>query len=1197
MIRAVAGLELRHALRQPVFWLISLAYFGFALAYISTEIVGGTLASAAVDVNSSWAITRMVTHLSYLGLVGTAAFVGHSVIRDFRGGMAELLFTTRMTRRDYVLGRFLGGTLAAAIAFSAVFAGLALGHLVPWADPQRLGHFQMTGFMAAYAVFAVTNAVIGACILFSLALVTRDPLKTWTGAVAVLVAFFISRAFAGAFYTTEQGQALAALVEPFGAYAATAVALDWTPHDRNELVLGHQALILWNRALWMALGAGAVALAYAVFRRQPIQTVAGSRGRRSRKRRQRRVPRSGSTSGFQPMSAFAQWWALTLFELRRILHGAPFRVMLGLSLVALWIWVSQYGRAYGTGFHPYTADMAQHIHTVFRVPLIAIMTFYAAELTWGAHLNRFAPIIDATPVRNSRLLLSRFVALVGAVLAVLAAGVLVTLAHQLSRGFTAIEPGIYLVHVLLYSLPYFAVMAAFALLLQVLAGNRYAGMLAMAVLFLGTEVAGTLGIDSNLLIPGARLSLHYTPLAGFGHYLEPVAWFHAYWLALAGLAVIVATAFFPRGERGGPWRARPRLAMSLAQWRVSVVLLGAVLGMGGWIFWNTQVLDPIPSESESNRRAASYEREYGAWRDARRPRVSAATGELELHPQTRHFRFSGRLTLVNPWDQPLESVLLTAPEGASFTEAGFAGVEEPHGRHDPGTGTIEFNTRIEPGQSRTLKVSLRSLPIEGFRNRPERTPVTHNGSLLFHDRFLPTPGYDAGREVSDAGEREDLGLPERTSNRREHGDPRGRREPLGAPHGGWLDLSLTVGAPENQTVVAPGRLIERVSAGDRARYRFRTDTPIPPSFAVAAGSYHRTERVVAGRKGPVRLSVHAMPGHGRNVEALLDTMARTLAALERRLGHYPYRRMRLVEVDLGEPNCRIRADTVYCDRSLGFINDPRLDEPRRPSNSLVKIPAAMLTNLYLRSVLLPANQPGASSLTDGPGFYLSQLVWAAEAEQNVETAAVRDLHWHYFTQRSQATEEGTIVAHPEQTWIGAHKHAAVLYGLERYIGRDTVVDALAGLIDRYRLAEPPLPHTRDLVDALKDRTSKRWQPLVSDLFERRTLYDLSLTSARATRARAGGYRIEVLAEADKRFLDAMGDSQSAELSIPLELVVFGSPNEKSADAVLWSGMVPAEDLNSGRVRITVEELPETVSIDPYRRLLDPDRTDNRIEIQ
>ena len=1197
MIAEVARLELRHALRRPVFWLLALGYAGFALAYISTEILGGALSSAGVSVNSSWAITRMVTHLSYLGLLGSAAFVGHTVIRDFRGGMAELLFATQLRRRDYATGRFLGSAVAALLAFSGVFVGLALGHVVPWADPERLMAFQTGGFAAAFFVFALPNTLIGACILFSLALVTRDPMKTWTGAVAALLAFFISRAFAGAFYATEQGQTIAALVEPFGAYAATAVALDWTPHDRNVLVLWSQDLILWNRFLWLMLGTAAVAVAYAVFRRQPIRSgsAAGNAGRGPASRR-RQSGKAATGTRATVLGPMAQWWALTRFELRRVVSAAPFRVIFGLSMVALWIWVSQYGRAYGTGFYPYTADMAAHIHSVLRIPLVAIITFYAADLLWGAHLNRFAPVIEATPVRSGVLLLSRFSALVATVVLVLGGAVLVTLAHQISRGFTAIEPGIHLLYLGVFSLPYFIVMAALALFLQVLAGNRYLGMLLMAGVFLFGEVAEALGITSNLLIPGASLSMHYTPLAGFGHYLEPVAWFRAYWLVLAGLALVAAIRLLPRGE---PEEACLRW-LRLSFWPpgpVPLVLVFAAVSLGGWIFWNTQVLDPLPGESRANQRALAYERTYGERRDDPRPRVTAVAGDLRLYPETRHFRFEGRITMVNPWDETLDAMLLTAPGGTRLTRARLADVPGSGASRDHDNGVAVFRAPLEPGQTRTIDVALHSEPINGFRNRPERTPVTRDGSLLFHDRFLPTPGYDRGREISDEEDRSALGLPERASGLRDPGDSMGRREPQGAPHGGWWALSLSVEVPGNQSVIAPGRGLGPTPGDERATWHFRTDTRIPPSFAVAAGRYTRQSRTVEGQGGPVRLAVHAMPGHERNAPALLDTMERTLAALESRLGPYPHNRMRLVEVDLGEPNCRIRADTVYCDSSLGFINDPRLDDPRVPSNSLVKIPAAMLTNLYLRSVLLPANQAGASSLTDGPGFYLSQLVWADEASREVETEAIEDLHWHYFTQRTETAQEGTIVDHPEQTWVGAHKHAAVLYGLEDYIGRDNVVEALVEVIDGHRLADAPFPHTSDLVAAIRDRADDEWQSLITDLYERRTLYDLDLESARTEARDDGGYRLGIAGEARKRYLDPDGDADIKPMTTPVEVAVFGALDEDGDAPVLWRRRVTPDDLRSGRIELEFDQQPRAVAIDPNRRLLDPDRTDNRVPVQ
>lgn len=1217
MIPVIARLEFQQAIRQPVFWMLSVAYLLFAMAYISTDVVGQVLSSAVVDVNSSWAITRMITHLSYIGLVGSAAFVGHSVIRDFRGGMAELLFSTSLTRRDYVAGRLLGSTLAAALAFSAMFVGLILGHLVPWADTDRLADFPILGILLTYLVFALPNVIIGACVLFTLALVTRDLLKTWIGAVGILLGFFASRAFAGVFYATAEGQQLAALVEPFGTYAAISVALEWTVHERNNLVLGYQWLILGNRFLWLVLAGLAVYLAYRFFLGQPIQT-APSRRAKARGRGQfmagavselsvafcRRLIAGIRLLGRATVAAFCRARAntnvrMTLavgrFELRRILRGAPLRIMLGLGLAVLWIWMSQYGRAYGTGFYPYTADMVDHIDSVLRLPLLALITFYAAELVWGASLLRFSPIVDATPAPSRVMVAAKFLALAGSMLVYLIAAALIAIVYQWSRGFTSIDLSIYAIYLGLYLFPYLAIMAAFALLFQVLAGNRYIGMIAMALLVLGTEFAAGLDIHNNLLIPGAQVALHHTPLAGFGHYLESAVWFRAYWLAVAAVALCLAAALYPRGESPPLTGRLQALFRDLRSGRCHGLPIALVVaaGIGGWVFWNTQAMDPRPDWAEPDTIAAFYEKTYGDYRDARRPRLTGVSGELSLHPDTRHFRFSGELTLENPWDQPLEQLMLTAPADTRLLQAQYVSGPTRESQRDEALGVIIFSDRLMPGERTTIRVAIESNPITHFENRPGRTPVISNGSLLFQNQFLPTPGYERGREISDASRREEFQLPERLSSHRERDDPSGQREPLGMPHGGWLELELMVTLPEGQTAIAPGRLIASSRKNGKNAYHFQTEAPIPPEFAVVAGSYRTFMRQVQGRSGPVNLSVHAMPGHSRNAENLLDTMERTLVTLESALGPYPHPNMRIVEADFGHPNCRIRADAILCDSSLGFINDPALDQPRNPSNSLVKIPSAMLANLYLRSVLLPANLPGGSSLTDGPAFYLSQLVWESEAKGNEIVDTIADLHWHYLTQRTEAEEEGTIVNHPEQTWLGAHKHAAVLYGLERYAGRDEVLSAIASVVDKYRLKSPPYPHASVLADALRGYAPD-WKTLIDDGYERRTLYSLAMESVSVERLQEDSYWIQALAQVNKFYIQTDGSAQTTELEIPVEMAVYGEPDESGEQPVLWEGLVTASELKQGNIGITVNKKPKSVAIDPNRRLIDPDRTDNRL---
>src|SRR3546814_8923099 len=99
---------------------------------------------------------------------------------------------------------------------------------------------------------------------------------------------------------------------------------------------------------------------------------------------------------------------------------------------------------------------------------------------------------------------------------------------------------------------------------------------------------------------------------GYGHFIGPWLWFRAYWGAFALLLLGVATAMWPRGTLLG-WKdrlktARLRLRSSIPLQVVLAASLVAFIGLGGWIFHNTNVLNEyVPGDLAKQRQARSEE--------------------------------------------------------------------------------------------------------------------------------------------------------------------------------------------------------------------------------------------------------------------------------------------------------------------------------------------------------------------------------------------------------------------------------------------------------------------------------------------------------------------------------------------------------------------------------------------------------------
>src|SRR5829696_8432548 len=128
MLTTIARFEIRYILRNPLLWLT--AAFTFALLFAGINVEGFELGSeGGLVMNAAYATLRNYVVITVVFMFVTTSFVANAVIRDDETGFGPIIRSTRITKLDYVLGRFLG-----AFAVGAAHAVPTAGHVDRNAD-------------------------------------------------------------------------------------------------------------------------------------------------------------------------------------------------------------------------------------------------------------------------------------------------------------------------------------------------------------------------------------------------------------------------------------------------------------------------------------------------------------------------------------------------------------------------------------------------------------------------------------------------------------------------------------------------------------------------------------------------------------------------------------------------------------------------------------------------------------------------------------------------------------------------------------------------------------------------------------------------------------------------------------------------------------------------------------------------------
>jgi hypothetical protein len=127
----------------------------------------------------------------------------------------------------------------------------------------------------------------------------------------------------------------------------------------------------------------------------------------------------------------------------------------------------------------------------------------------------------------------------------------------------------------------------------------------------------------------------------------------------------------------------------------------------------------------------------------------------------------------------------------------------------------------------------------------------------------------------------------------------------------------------------------------------------------------------------------------------------------------------------------------------------------------------------------------------------------------------------------------------------------------------------------------------------KEAKNPQQQQLITDLFEKITLYDLKVTDA-VTKKDGDGWTTTLTIAADKYYADGKGNETKTKLAEPIEVGLFTARpglREFSQKNVLVMGLQP---IRSGVQKVTIhtKAKPTFAGVDPYNFYVDRNSDDN-----
>ena len=1220
--------ELRYQLRRPWPWIAFVTLVVFAFFNTRVGIVPVTLPQDFI-LNSPFIIVVVSVISCLIWLLVASVMAGDAAARDVETGMHPLTYTMPVSKAEYLGGRFLAAFTLNALVLLGVQIGSLLAVYAPGIDPAIVGPFRPSAYLAAYTFIALPNALIAATVQFSSALLSGRSLAGYFGSV---VLFFFTFPVPLFLYLAAGQPKLALMTDPIGMFAImNEMMTEWTLVEKNVRMFTLEGPMLWNRLLWLGVALATIAVVYRRFRfaHRAASTawwkraVSPSRQARNRSRPEREAPlpvglrflaalgmtnRSTGMTAIPPFVAGAPQGRRSArndnlaTHLRQTLSIAQSSFLMiakslaGLFLLAAYpafvvlvlITSSEHWRI---PLVPRTGYIVSKYLTAlltqasdFRVVIPLLVIFFAGELVWRERDARLSENVDATPVPEWVLFLGKYLGL-GLLLAALMASLTIAgMVAQSILGYYDFELGQYVEMLFGLQLPEYLLFAALAFGVHAVVNHKYVGMLVALVAYFLIIFASFLGIEHKLLVYGASPEWSFTDMRGFGSTLAPWAWFKLYWAAWALLLAVAARVFWPRGKESG-FGARlrdARLRLTRSTVGVAAVAVGLILAVGGFIFYNTNILNEYITKDELVRRRADYERLYGKYEGIPQPVRVATNLRIEIHPAERTATVHGIYRLVNRSPVPIDSVHLEpafyVDTRVAFDRAFRQVVADAKHGHD----IYALQEPLQPGDSLMLEFDVK-LDRRGFRNNGlgntgAGSAIVENGTY-FTSGALPVIGYQPLRELWSADDRRKYGLPRQLTL-----PPPGDIDPSVAA-GAAATSEAVVGTDGDQIAVAPGELRRTWSENGRRYFQYVSDVPINGMDVFFSADYalHRERwkdpSASSGQAVDVQVFVH--PGHSKHLDRLLRSVRASLDYYSSQFGPYPYRFLQIVEQPGNFLGMGVDGSGVVTGGEGFFLLDPKRDG----FDAIFEVAAHEMGHQWWGMQLKPAFAEGGGVISESLAWYsgmrLVRHVKGREALRRFMSVMREPNPWPQI-------RTGLPLLRAMDPWANYRKGPYAMNALSEYVGERQVNGALRTLVEK---KVSSLATTLDMYRELQAVTPDSLGPLLHDLFEVNAFWTFDTKKATAVKTDAGTWQVTFDVDARKAVVDSAGVEKETPMNEWVELGVFADarPGEVLGEPLY----VQKHRIHSGRqtITVTVSAKPARGGIDPYS-LLDWEEGDN-----
>ena len=1200
--------EIQNRIRRPAVFL----YFAAVLIFTIGSFATGSLPVAEKEhINSPYLIAFWCAAMTMMMMLISSSVMGVALYRDIEYNTKDYYLTYPITKAGYFWGRFLGSFACMLFIVSGILLGIyigtKMGPAMGWRDAKEYGPNLLSYYLHPFFIIAIPNIFFTSALFFGLVAITRNVKVIYSGGLILFLGYFI--AIFALNHTNDEK--VINLADPFALNGVRFASGSAGATLQNNTLLPIRGNLLWNRILWP--GIGLVVLIYTYLSFSFEKFFSGRRDKAAIDSVDAKIKRSFRTSSQTRFDGSYNWKTLlnlTKIELTNIFRDNYFWMIISCGMIFLGLVFWMGNRMYDVPYFPRTVMLIGIFNEVFPFFIFFIIVFYTGETLHRDRITRYALINDSLPPPNWVLNGSKLTALLclGATMAFIPVflGILV----QTMKGFHHYNFSAYITNFFIVDLPMLLEMVLFSYLVHVVVNNKFVAhgiAITIWVLVFFLRVTGT--FNYNLVLYSYTPWFGISDMDGMGHMMRPVVLFNIYWSVFGGLLIIVAALFYFRGVSSS-FKERLQLAKERFDARtrnITIVLLVLFLAIGSYLYYNVSYLNNFLIKSEDEGRAIAYEKNLKKYQALPLPKISAVKMWADIYPDKQQEFVHAFVTIQNKTSEPIDKILFDGDQLSNYSmkmdgvpvsysspllfKRAFFSVFRP--KFDTAAFRLyQFKKPLAPGDSAVLEFNT-SIVHKGFENGLYAANLLRNGT--FFNGGLPGFGYDDDDEISSPYVRKHNGLPPREDEEIAPNDPEGIQTLKAGKAATLITTDLIISTSGDQTVVAPGNLVKQWKQNGRSYFQYVQNDPgsYPPEGIVSANLAVLRETVHIDK--PVKVSIYYDPQHATNINRFLSAYRDGLSYFSSVYGNYPFTEMKLVETShYSQRSTSMPTMNTYSE-NFGWNAD--FSDPNKFDFAYFNT-VQLLSQQWWRFQVAPNNTVGSLVIPEGLAVYSALAMFENKyGAANIKNY-VQDQLWFYLFIRTRLDdkEHPLLTANEWFEWGG--KAGVALYGLKDLIGENSMNAALKEFRDYYAFRkDPPYAGASDLYRFLQKHTPDSLRYYLTDTWEKITLYDNKLTSAKSVATgNKDEYKVTINVDVSKSWIDdKKNDIPAKGMNDYIDIGVFGE-RTKNKDGRWVENPLQVKKyklgMGSHTIEMVVKGKPVTAGIDPYARLIDRQPNDN-----